>query len=61
MAVPKKRQSHSKKNSRAATWVRKANKAAKKAFSLANSIISGGDSSFVFEEGTTKSYKVFNS
>ena len=39
MAVPKKRTSRSKKNSRRATWVNKANKQAKRAFSLANSIL----------------------
>ena len=48
MAVPKKRTSRSKKNSRAATWVRKANKQAQRAFSLANSVLSGKSKSFVY-------------
>ncbi len=48
MAVPKKRQSKSKKNSRAATWINKANKQAKFAFSLANSILKGKINSFVY-------------
>jgi|TARA_B110000503_G_scaffold130272_1_gene203451 large subunit ribosomal protein L32 len=48
MAVPKKRTSRSKKNSRRATWVQKANKQAKKAFSLANSVLSGKSTSFVY-------------
>nr|WLD06120.1 ribosomal protein L32 [Meringosphaera mediterranea]WLD06229.1 ribosomal protein L32 [Meringosphaera mediterranea] len=38
MAVPKKRTSKQKKNSRRATWIQKANKQALKAFSLASSI-----------------------
>ena len=41
MAVPKKRQSRQKKNSRRATWIRKANKQATRAFSLANSVLKG--------------------
>ena len=45
MAVPKKRTSRSKKNSRAATWIRKADKQAKRAFSLASSVLKGGKSS----------------
>ncbi len=48
MAVPKKRQSKSKKNSRAATWINKANKQAKFAFSLANSILKGKTNSFIY-------------
>jgi large subunit ribosomal protein L32 len=48
MAVPKKRTSHSKKNSRAATWIRKANKQAQRAFTLANSVLSGKSTSFVY-------------
>jgi large subunit ribosomal protein L32 len=48
MAVPKKRQSKSKKNSRAATWINKANKQAKFAFSLANSILKGKINSFIY-------------
>jgi|TARA_B110000046_G_scaffold167622_1_gene185408 large subunit ribosomal protein L32 len=48
MAVPKKRTSRSKKNSRRATWVNKANKQAKRAFSLANSILTGKSTSFIY-------------
>jgi large subunit ribosomal protein L32 len=48
MAVPKKRASHSKKNSRAATWIKKADKQAQKAFSLANSVLKGKSTSFVY-------------
>jgi large subunit ribosomal protein L32 len=48
MAVPKKRQSKSKKNSRAATWVNKANIQSKLAFSLANSILKGKTTSFIY-------------
>lgn len=48
MAVPKKRTSRSKKNSRAATWIRKANKQAKKAFSLAQSVLTGKSKSFIY-------------
>ena len=49
MAVPKKRTSHSKKNSRAATWIRKANKQAQYAFSLASSVLKANKlSSFIY-------------
>jgi len=48
MAVPKKRQSKSKKNSRAATWINKANRQAKIAFSLANSVLKGKSTSFIY-------------
>ena len=48
MAVPKKRTSKSKKNSRKANWKRKANKTANKAFSLANSVLRSQNSSFVY-------------
>jgi large subunit ribosomal protein L32 len=48
MAVPKKRHSKSKKNKRRATWVSKANKQAKLAFSLANSILQGKSTSFIY-------------
>jgi ribosomal protein L32 len=39
MAVPKKRTSYSKKNSRFASWYNKTNKKAKNAFSLAKIIL----------------------
>ena len=48
MAVPKKRTSRSKKNSRAATWIQKANKQAQRAFSLASSILTGNSKSFIY-------------
>jgi large subunit ribosomal protein L32 len=58
MAVPKKRTSKSKKNSRLANWTNKANVEAKKALSLAKSILSGNSTSFISnlnEEDTSKS------
>ena len=58
MAVPKKRTSKSKKNSRLANWTNKANIQAKRALSLANSILSSGSTSFISnmsEEDTSKS------
>ena len=48
MAVPKKRTSKSKKNSRKATWKRKADIAAQKALSLAKSVLRGQTTSFVY-------------
>jgi len=48
MAVPKKRTSRAKKNSRKANWKKKANKAAQKAFSLANSVLRSQKSSFIY-------------
>lgn len=48
MAVPKKRNSRTKKNSRRATWVNKANLQAKRAFSLANSVLKGKATSFIY-------------
>jgi len=47
MAVPKKRTSKSKKNSRLAKWSAKATLQAKRALSLAKSILSGKSSSFI--------------
>ena len=47
MAVPKKRHSKSKKNSRLAKWTSKANSQAKKALSLAKSIMTGRSTSFI--------------
>ena len=57
MAVPKKRTSHSKKNSRAATWIRKANKQAQRAFTLANSVLSGKATSFVYNSESSSEIK----
>nr|YP_009297263.1 ribosomal protein L32 [Porphyridium sordidum]AOM66606.1 ribosomal protein L32 [Porphyridium sordidum] len=48
MAVPKKRTSKSKKNSRKANWKNKVKKAATKAISLGKSIMSGKESSFIY-------------
>jgi large subunit ribosomal protein L32 len=47
MAVPKKRTSKSKKNSRLSNWSKKANLQAERALSLAKSILSGETTSFV--------------
>ena len=57
MAVPKKRTSKSKKNSRLANWTNKANIQAKRALSMAKSILSGNSTSFISnitEEDTSK-------
>lgn len=48
MAVPKKRTSKAKKNSRKANWKRKAQKSAQKSLSLAKSILRGKTTSFVY-------------
>ena len=48
MAVPKKRNSKSKRNSRFATWNNNAKLQAKRAISLAKSLLNGGATSFVF-------------
>ena len=47
MAVPKKRTSKSKKNSRKSQWYRMASFEAKKALSLAKSTLSYNETSFV--------------
>lgn len=48
MAVPKKRTSKSKKNSRKANWKNKAKEAAIKAISLGKSITAGKENSFIY-------------
>jgi large subunit ribosomal protein L32 len=48
MAVPKKRTSKSKKNSRKANWKRKGYQAAQKSLSLAKSMLQGKTTSFVY-------------
>ena len=48
MAVPKKRTSKMKKNSRKATWKRKATKEAQNALSLAKSVLQGKTTSFIY-------------
>ena len=55
MPVPKKRTSKSKKNSRLSNWTKKANIQAKKALSLAKSILNGEATSFVSHVNDTKS------
>nr|QID92323.1 ribosomal protein L32 [Aconitum austrokoreense] len=54
MAVPKKRTSRTKSKIRKNCWKRKANVAAKKAFSLAKSIATGNSKSFFVPPATTK-------
>nr|QID92334.1 ribosomal protein L32 [Aconitum coreanum] len=54
MAVPKKRTSGTKSKIRKNCWKRKANVAAKKAFSLAKSIATGNSKSFFVPPTTTK-------
>ncbi len=48
MAVPKKRTSKAKKDSRKATWKNKAKRQAEKAISLAKSISKGKTTSFIY-------------
>lgn len=48
MAVPKKRTSKSKKKNRETIWKEKANKARIKAFSLAQSILTGRSKGFYY-------------
>ena len=48
MAVPKKRTSKTKKNTRKANWKRKSYFAAQKSLSLAKSMLSGQTTSFVY-------------
>lgn len=50
MAVPKKRTSRTKKNTRKANWKRKAQRAAEKSLSLAKSILKEKTISFVYNE-----------
>ena len=48
MAVPKKRTSKSKKNTRKSVWKNKAVKQGQKALSLAKSILKGKTTSFIY-------------
>jgi len=48
MAVPKKRTSKAKRNSRKANWKRKGYKTAQKSLSLAKSMLKGKQTSFVY-------------
>nr|YP_009686407.1 ribosomal protein L32 [Halamphora coffeaeformis]QDR25154.1 ribosomal protein L32 [Halamphora coffeaeformis] len=49
MAVPKKRTSKTKRNSRKANWKRKGYHAAQKALSLGKSVVKGKTTSFIHE------------
>ena len=48
MAVPKKRTSKTKRNTRKAVWKRKAQKESKKSLSLAKSMLKGKANSFIY-------------
>ena len=48
MAVPKKRTSKSKKNTRKANWKRKSYPTAQKSLSLAKSMLEGKTTSFIY-------------
>ena len=48
MAVPKKRTSRAKKNTRKSVWKKKADKAAQKSLSLAKSVLQGQTTSFIY-------------
>jgi len=48
MAVPKKRTSKTKRDTRKANWKRKANKSAQKSLSLAKSFLQGKPTSFIY-------------
>lgn len=50
MAVPKKKTSKSKRDSRKAVWKRKAAVEAQKALSLGKSVLSGRSNSFVYPQ-----------
>ncbi|HEY9769064.1 MAG TPA: 50S ribosomal protein L32 [Coleofasciculaceae cyanobacterium] len=50
MAVPKKKTSKSKRDSRKATWKHKASVEAQKALSLGKSVLSGRSNSFVYPQ-----------
>lgn len=50
MAVPKKKTSKSKRDSRKAVWKRKAAVQAQKALSLGKSVLSGRSNSFVYPQ-----------
>jgi large subunit ribosomal protein L32 len=55
MAVPKKRTSRQKKNSRRATWIRKADKQAVRALSLAKSVLKTNSGSFIYSQTNQES------
>jgi large subunit ribosomal protein L32 len=53
MAVPKKRTSKTKQKSRLANWTNKANIQAKRALSLAKSVMNTNSTSFVYSSDTS--------
>nr|YP_009297821.1 ribosomal protein L32 [Kumanoa americana]AOM67555.1 ribosomal protein L32 [Kumanoa americana] len=57
MAVPKKRTSKSKSRSRKANWKNKANNASQKAISIGKSILSGNNTSFIYNYETSNNNK----
>ena len=54
MAVPKKRTSKMKRNSRKANWKRKGYHAAQKSLSLAKSMLKGKTTSFIYSIETSE-------
>jgi large subunit ribosomal protein L32 len=54
MAVPKKRTSKTKRNSRKANWKRKGYHAAQKSLSLAKSMLKGKTTSFIYSIETNE-------
>jgi large subunit ribosomal protein L32 len=58
MAVPKKRTSKQKKNSRKTTWRQKAGKEALKALSLAKSVLTGNSKKFIYRSSEIQKTKI---
>ena len=54
MAVPKKRTSKTKRNTRKANWKRKGYHAAQKSLSLAKSMLKGKTTSFIYSIETSE-------
>ena len=54
MAVPKKRTSKTKRNTRKANWKRKGYHAAQKSLSLAKSMLKGKTTSFIYSIDTAE-------
>ena len=54
MAVPKKRTSKQKKNSRKTTWMKKPEKEALKALSLAKSVLTGNGKKIIYRPSQTQ-------
>nr|ASO75876.1 ribosomal protein L32 [Storeatula sp. CCMP1868] len=55
MAVPKKRTSKMKKRSRKSIWINKSNIQAQRAISLAKSLATNGETSFVYSQSNIDS------